>query len=261
MSPEAEIALFSVFAAAGMTALGFTVKGAIEWYEGKRRGKICCLLGLVGIIIAVAISIFLYNMVYSVGEGTEKLDGPEDQKDDAIISYPEEKESFVKGKVYRGGTYTGEIDLKTKMPDGSGTMYYNDGNMYDGSWGNGLPDGNGTMTYANGDTYNGHWKNGKRDGYGTYTWQDNRKYAGYYKNDMRDGEGEYFGWTGFSKEYGWNGNYTGTSKEDYFDGEGYFIFENGDQFEGVFRVGQFWDGTYTYSNGVQVRITGGIPST
>lgn len=261
ISPEAAKALLGVSLTACVTAFGFTVKGAIEWYEGKTHGEIRFLLGLVGVIAAAAISVVLYSKGFSVAEGSKESEGSGDFGSGSIIENPDEKESRVERKSYEGGVYTGEIDLDTKKPDGSGIMYYSDGNVYDGSWKNGKPDGTGLMTYKNGDTYDGQWKDGKRDGYGTYTWKDNRKYIGYYKNDMRDGRGEFFGWTGFIKEYGWSGDYTGTSKENYFDGEGCFVFENGDQFEGIFLAGQFWNGTYTYSNGAQLQITGGVPST
>lgn len=257
INSEAARVLFGIFFTAGLTALGFTVKGAIMWGHGEGNGKTYFLVGLAGVIIAVTISAFLYIKGFSV---TEEPKESENIGDIATTEIPEDKEPLVSGKSYEGGTYTGEIDPETKKPDGSGKMYYSDGNIYDGNWKNGLPDGTGVMTYKNGDTYSGNWKNGKRDGYGTYTWQDNRQYTGYYKNGLRDGQGEFTGWTGFTKEYGWSGNYIGTSKEDYFDGEGSFIFENGDQFNGVFRAGQFWDGIYTYSNGTQLQITDGVPS-
>lgn len=260
MSPEAAKLLLSVFAAACIPAFGFAVNGAIGWHSGKEQGKLRFILGLTGVIIAAIICVFLYNKGFPAAEETGEPEAPGNSVTDSNPDVPVEKDSFVRGKSYEGGTYTGEIDLETKKPDGSGMMYYSDGSMYDGNWKNGLPDGDGEMTYQNGDTYNGQWKEGKREGYGTYVWCDDRQYIGYYKDDLRNGEGEYVGWTGFTKTYGWSGNYTGTSKDNYFEGEGRFVFDNGDQFEGVFRAGQFWDGTYTYNSGAQFQIVNGVPS-
>lgn len=263
MNPEAarEI-LFNVSVTACIAALGFTGKCAVDWYNGKENGKLGFLLGLAGILIAVIVSAFLY--VKEIGDGDEPKEPENPVSAPVSDSSREGKTSgdegaYVQGKSFMGGSYTGQINPETKMPEGRGQMYYNDGSVYDGSWKNGQRDGDGVMDYKGGDTYDGEWKNDKRDGYGTYTWQDGRRYIGCYKNDLRDGEGDYIGWTGFVDEYSWSGNYSGISKEDYFEGEGSFTFTNDDQFNGIFHANRFWDGTYTYADGRQFQIADGVP--
>ena len=51
---------------------------------------------------------------------------------------------------------------------GTGTMYYANGDKYEGGWKDDCENGYGTMYYANGDKYEGNWADGFRVGYGTY---------------------------------------------------------------------------------------------
>ena len=158
---------------------------------------------------------------------------------------------------YNGGTYIGYVNKETNSPDGQGKMMYDNGDVYDGEWVNGVRQGIGRMTYANGDIYDGAWLNDMWNGYGEYTWADGRKYYGNYKNDMRDGEGIFSNWDGFVETYGWLGSYYGMSVNDEFEGSGKFEFENGDKFEGIFQKNEFWSGTYTYSDGTPATIIDG----
>ena len=247
----------------GIAALGFAVKGGVDWYvgdrttvEGRRRrkkGMIHFFLGLLGVVIVGSIiGILLAGQDSPAGPVTT----PSEPPTEGCLG---KGENYVIDKLYDGGSYTGYINPETDEPQGNGVMRYTDGNKYDGEWEDGQRHGSGLMTYRNGDSYDGQWENGQRQGTGTYIWHDGGQYVGSYKNNMRDGMGDYFGWSGFVSEYGWAGNYHGLSKEDYFEGMGRFEFDNGDVFVGTFHNNEFWTGVYTYSDGKQFTITDAVP--
>lgn len=251
-----------------VTALGFAITGGMNWYANSLAGsmhnkdKMQCLLGLFG----AAVIAFVIIAIISIWPDTDK--GSTSRTDDTIkttgsgttIDEPMPAD-YVTNKVYGRDVYTGFINLETEQPDGQGTMYYDNGDKYIGEWENGQRHGEGEMTLENGDTYTGAWKNGEKHGTGTYIWHSGERYEGEYKNDLRDGMGDYWGWTGFAGEHnGWAGNYHGFSKDGHFEGKGYFEFENGDKFEGTFRNDDFWNGTYTYSDGRQMKIKNAKPS-
>lgn len=50
---------------------------------------------------------------------------------------------------------------------GKGTLFYVDGDRYEGEWKDGRMHGKGAYHYSNGDKYEGEWKEDKRHGKGT----------------------------------------------------------------------------------------------
>ena len=59
--------------------------------------------------------------------------------------------------------------------NGSGTITYNNGDKFTGSWVNGLKSGKGKFTKsANGTTIDGEWKAGKKNGIITFTFKDGK---------------------------------------------------------------------------------------
>lgn len=75
--------------------------------------------------------------------------------------------------------------------DGVGKYIYDSGDIYEGSFKNGLRDGKGKMLYVNGDIYEGDYKNDLRDGFGVYTFKNGDVYEGNFKNGVREGDGTY----------------------------------------------------------------------
>lgn len=117
---------------------------------------------------------------------------------------------------YRGGTYEGEINSQ-KLPHGSGTLKYTNGDYYKGQWEQGKPHGKGqakgtidekkaalwkkfttaavsitTPDVSQGEfTYDGEWKDGKMHGQGMYTFPNGDMYDGEWQNNVATGTGMY----------------------------------------------------------------------
>jgi len=56
--------------------------------------------------------------------------------------------------------------------------------------------GNGTYKLPNGDMYTGSWVNGVREGYGRYDWANGSYYVGDFKNNLLHGNGSFYGTDG-----------------------------------------------------------------
>ncbi len=140
-----------------------------------------------------------------------------------------------------GDVYTGALNASLRM-DGDGKLEYATGDIYEGTFENGVITGEGTFKYANGDVYTGAFENGAKNGSGVYKWFDGSTYTGEFVDDKKDGWGVYL-WSDGS-------SYTGEYKNELKDGTGTYRFANGDVYSGDFvadaRTGQ---GTYTWANG------------
>lgn len=160
------------------------------------------------------------------------------------------------------GTYTGYLDRG--VPNGQGSMKYdngnsyegsyrngshhgkgvfrwNDGAVYDGDWVDGDKTGKGTMTYADGDSYSGDWVDNELHGKGTYTWASGSKYVGDWVNSERTGQGTYT----------WNDGsvYKGAFVNGVRTGYGVMTNPNGTRYEGYYVDGKYdGQGTYTASD-------------
>jgi len=73
----------------------------------------------------------------------------------------------------------------------SNAYTFPNGDIYIGSWREGLMDGNGELRYCDGDVYTGHFKNGKREGRGRNVYADGDEYTGLWANDKFEGRGVY----------------------------------------------------------------------
>ncbi|CAF1043614.1 unnamed protein product [Didymodactylos carnosus] len=158
------------------------------------------------------------------------------QKTTETINYP------------NGNKYVGEVNVIDK-PNGTGTMFYKDGELKD-------------------DRYNGEWKCGKKDGHGIYDFavgKKERKYEGRFENDLFSGRGHMT----YSNGCLYDGNWISGNR----DGRGVYTWKDGDRYEGQFVGGKIsghgvkrdicgdiwtgeWEdgkkhgyGKYTYANG------------
>jgi hypothetical protein len=175
-----------------------------------------------------------------------------------LIPYDNEVED-VDVIEYSIGKYTGE--LKNSIPNGTGTMIYDNGDIYEGEWIDGLRHGNGIFTTYNEDgevaTYNGNWENDKKNGSGIYKDED-YEYMGSWKNDKKHGNGtlestviEYIGqWVdGYMQGQGEYIFHFLESFKQHYVGELYM-----DSFSGVGKLETFEDGKLTkVENGYFVR--------
>ena len=191
--------------------------------------------------------------------GTTELSGATESQDTAGLSdvtespTPEPGHVYVSHQIYRGSDYSGYVN-ELRQPDGEGTMKYLDGSVYTGNWVDGVRQGHGKMTYDNG-TYDGEWLNDKKNGEGKYTWNDGRIYEGGYLDDVRSGCGTFYGWEDLTR--GYKGTYYGESKNDKFNGSGHFVFDNGDEFDGIYKDNLYWTGTYTMKGVGQFEVVDG----
>ncbi len=83
--------------------------------------------------------------------------------------------------------------IKGNCHKGHGTFTWENGDMYIGSWINGLPNGHGDFIWENGDNYKGNFEDGKMNGQGRYKWKTGNTYNGYWKENKMNGRGT-FSW-------------------------------------------------------------------
>ena len=70
-----------------------------------------------------------------------------------------------------------------------GISNFQNGDVYEGTWNDGLMHGFGGYLYFNGNKYFGEFKNHQRSGSGIFVNKNAEIYVGEYKNDKRDGVG------------------------------------------------------------------------
>jgi hypothetical protein len=87
-------------------------------------------------------------------------------------------------KVYEGffnNEFTCDIE---------GKLIYSNGNIYEGSWNDGMHHGYGKYIYINGNIYEGNFENDKKHGYGKMIYSNGNIYEGYFNEDKMDGIGK-----------------------------------------------------------------------
>ncbi len=121
-------------------------------------------------------------------------------------------------------TATTQIDVRSIS-----VIYFAKG-KYLGEAINGKRNGYGTMYYENGNVYEGFWKDDVINGFGVMLWKSQNKYVGEWKNEQFDG----FGQLEYKNEYKYSGGWQNGS----FNGYGVIEWENGDSYSGEWVIGQ-----------------------
>ncbi|MCD8215485.1 MAG: hypothetical protein LUC97_07595 [Clostridiales bacterium] len=144
-----------------------------------------------------------------------------DETGEVIYDGQWENDNFISGigvKYYSSAVYVGDLD--NGIPNGEGTMTWDDGTVYEGQWVDGdmcgqgkvvcseenedysgmefegefsddCPDGEGTLKYPNGDVYVGEVVHFLKQGKGTMTYADGTVLEGFWEDDEYvDGSGE-----------------------------------------------------------------------
>ena len=175
---------------------------------------------------------------------------------------------------YRYDLYVGE--LRDDLRNGQGTMSHSndDGKIvYVGEWQDDLNHGTGVIFWPNGDWYIGEYKENKKHGEGTYTYKDGKIEFGEWKTgelvNKIDSETLYFpsslppcpedknvAWNncvgGLSFDYDGDltASYHGEIDNDTANGQGIFIFSNGEVYVGEFKNDLLHgQGTYIFPSG------------
>ena len=84
-------------------------------------------------------------------------------------------QTFDNGDIYEGG-------FKDGLKHGKGKLITRNKRSYEGDWENDKPHGFGINTFPNGKVYTGNFSNGKPIGDGQWTYSDGRTYHGTWKN-------------------------------------------------------------------------------
>jgi len=127
-----------------------------------------------------------------------------------------------------------EADCKNVLPEGA---------TYSGEMKEGLPNGQGTLIWENGNRYDGGFVNGKLHGQGTLKVDSGDRYTGDFVEDRLEGQG-IFSFVNGSQ-------YTGGFKENEFNGYGILSKTNGDEYIGEFRNNRFHGKGILYFNDEQ----------
>ena len=174
------------------------------------------------------------------------------------------------------GVYEGYV--KDGIPNGQGTIKYNDGSEYKGGFYDGKPNGNGVYKNSKGNiVFEGVYGNGKRakgvhyadDGTilfkGTYN-RDGQRLEGHGIETGNNDDGTSWKWEGEYKNANWNGKgtiswsngnkYEGDWKDGNRTGEGTFTFNEKRKGWGYKYVGGFLNGEY-HGKGTWYYVGGG----
>ena len=106
-----------------------------------------------------------------------------------------------KGKMYYPDKrYEGEFKINYAIKEGYGTIYYKNGDIYEGEFKNDMFNGIGIYHFKNGDRYEGEFKDGMCNGIGIYYFYNGGRYEGLFKNGIYDGYGTFYSTLDFKYE-------------------------------------------------------------
>lgn len=143
--------------------------------------------------------------------------------------------------------------------NGYGSCTFENGDIYEGFFLNGMRNGPGIYKYKNGTVYMGNWLNDAKDGYATVTWVDGSIFFGFYSANERKGLGIFIDaskdisagiWSGNSRtevyDYSSTGNTTGCLAGECENRFGRYQYSDNDIFLGFFSEGYETSGIYSF---------------
>ena len=134
-----------------------------------------------------------------------------------------------------------------KNSTGKASYTFPDGRVYVGEFVNGLPDGFGTMTFNNYDEYEGQWTAGEMEGHGIYRFYDKvadkckNKYEGGFRNSKFNGLGK--------MEYSNRTFYCGEWVAGKRNGYGKLWYPSGDLLYGKWQNDEITTGVFEFADG------------
>ncbi len=123
-----------------------------------------------------------------------------------------------------GNKYIGEVN-KDREPHGIGSLWWANGDRYEGFWKNGLYEGEGMYYFGNGMKHYGFFKDGEINGLGVRYYLEKGLYFGEWRNGRNNGKGIYI-WPNGEK-------FLGSFKEDEIQGLGILTWLSGRKIEGI----------------------------
>jgi hypothetical protein len=139
------------------------------------------------------------------------------------------------------GVYAGSMVRGVR--DGSGKLWLNNGDMYEGQWRGDELHGQGRIAYQTGAVYEGDFEDGRRHGWGTLIYANGDVYEGSWNDDTKEGRGT-FHWKEMGTKY--DGDFFG----GVMHGEGRYYFADGSMYQGSYKDGKRQGrGTLTMSDG------------
>ena len=148
------------------------------------------------------------------------------------------------GPVYQLRTENDEVKTSSRGYTGAGTAFYENGDIYEGDFIDGIRSGTGIYRYKkSGHKYDGGWEENQKSGIGKMAYNGVGEYHGYWENGRRHGEGMF--------TYKNGDVYSGWWKYGEKEGYGSYIFkETGMKMTGEWNAGQITQGQWIYPNGV-----------
>ena len=169
--------------------------------------------------------------------------------------------------------YWSEFECLNLPINGHGIMEFDDGDVYEGSWkdglqhgfgihsdfvgseryvgewNGGLKHGRGTMRFWNGDLYEGDWARGQIEGHGTMVFSNGDRYEGEWEGQMFHGMGTLHCSDGTFFVGGWAlglllDRFQGETRKGLPHGRGVYEFFSGKRYEGE------WEKGYEHGQGI-----------
>jgi len=133
--------------------------------------------------------------------------------------------------------------------NGIGTYHWQNGEKYAGSFRNGQMHGNGEYSWPNGHRYDGEWQSGRQHGTGTYYWATGKSQYAEWQHGrvVKELNPQQHTTTTTATT---TAKTTGCMSGDCENGQGLYIWQNGERYEGGWRSGKFEGrGSYTWADG------------
>jgi hypothetical protein len=147
---------------------------------------------------------------------------------------------FAVGNSRYVGKFVWDVDAKAWS--GSGTIRWENGEVFEGNLVRGVRQGNGKYTWPSGQWYSGDWIDDEAAGVGVIQFANKNFYKGGVKSGKPHGKGR--------MSYSTGEDYVGDFADGEPHGEGVYTWVNGDRYEGGWQAGlKHGQGSYLFASG------------